>query len=90
MTSAAALIFAGDLADELLDIADEELRDVEIARCLRVIAEVSESDAHTRLIDLADEIENQIKRNIERRAEDEAVEAYYQRRTLWQRIGAAL
>lgn len=57
-------------ADDKLQ--DEELRDAEIARCLRVIADVSDSDAYTRLIDLADEIEHQVRVNVERRAQREA------------------
>lgn len=60
---------AGDLARALLAIRDAEDRDEAIAGVLRQLAEASDSDAYTRMHDLAGEITAQVERNREGEAD---------------------
>ena len=58
---------AGDLARALVErVRDPEDRDEAIASVLRILGDASESDAFTRLHDLAAEIDAQCERNRER------------------------
>jgi len=69
MNAATITTAAGNLARLLASISDAEDRDDAIASVIRIIAGASESDAYTRLHDLAAEIAAQVERN--REASDE-------------------